>query len=132
MIDGNYGGTLPLRIEAADTAIFLDVPRRTCLRRVLWRSVRGLGRAREDIAPGCREKLPDLEFLRWIWTYPSRRPDVLALLDRLRERGGRAVVLRTPVETAAFLDALPTAAVAQPGAVSIDGKVSEERNSNGR
>ena len=106
VIDGNYGGTLPLRIEAADTAIFLDLRRRTCLRRVLWRSLRGLGRPREDIGPGCREKLPDLEFLRWIWSYPSRRPGVLALLDQLEERGGRAVVLRSPAETRAFLDAL--------------------------
>ena len=106
MIDGNYGGTLPLRLEAADTAIFLDVPRRTCLRRVVWRSIRGLGRPREDIGPGCREKLPDLEFLRWIWSYPSRRPGVLEQLDRLEERGGRAVVLSRPDETRAFLDAL--------------------------
>ena len=33
IIDGNYGGTLDLRLEACDTVIFLDVSRWVCL----WR-----------------------------------------------------------------------------------------------
>jgi len=33
IIDGNYGATMDIRIQAADTVIFLDFPRRVCL----WR-----------------------------------------------------------------------------------------------
>ena len=31
VMDGNYGGTLDLRLAACDTAIFLDLPPRICL-----------------------------------------------------------------------------------------------------
>ena len=31
VVDGNYGGTLELRAELADTIVFLDLPRRVCL-----------------------------------------------------------------------------------------------------
>src|SRR6185503_15715699 len=36
IIDGNYGRTLSRRVAAADTIIFLDLPRLVCL----WRLVR--------------------------------------------------------------------------------------------
>jgi adenylate kinase family enzyme len=37
IIDGNYGGTMDVRLAAADTIIFLDLPRLVCLYRVLKR-----------------------------------------------------------------------------------------------
>lgn len=37
IMDGNYGGTLPRRLDACDTVIFLDRRRLTCLWRVLRR-----------------------------------------------------------------------------------------------
>jgi adenylate kinase family enzyme len=128
VMDGNYGGTLELRLAAADTAVFLDTPQLTCVRRVLARSLRDRGRTRDDMGPGCPERLlPDLEFVRWVWGYPRDvRPRVLASLADFERRGGHVAVLRTPAETRAFLDA---AGHADP--VSIVG-VSERRERDGR
>jgi adenylate kinase family enzyme len=119
LIDGNYGGTMVLRLEAADTAIFLDVPRRTCLRRVYTRALRGYGRPRDDLGPGCPEKLPDLEFLRFVWGYrAARRPEVFDRLETFARRGGRAVILHTHADTRAFLETVGEPGW-RPGAVSI-------------
>jgi adenylate kinase family enzyme len=94
VMDGNYGGTMEIRLAAADTVVFLDLPRRDCLWGVLRRRVRYAGRSRPDLADGCPERLT-WEFLRWIWQFPSRRPALLERLDRYRE-GRRILHLRSP------------------------------------
>jgi adenylate kinase family enzyme len=130
ILDGNYGGTMELRLESADTVIFLDLPRLTCIRRVVLRSF--TGRRRADLPDGCRERVfPELRFLRWIWSYPARhRPVVVARLAEFERRGGRVVVVRDDGEAQAFLDSVGSAAAAEPATVSI-GAVSDERESDG-
>ena len=61
-MDGNYGGTMALRLAAADTAIFLDVRSVDvpATRATSARSVTAAARARHGA--GLPEKLPDLEF----------------------------------------------------------------------
>jgi adenylate kinase family enzyme len=104
VMDGNYGGTLEVRLAACDTVVFLDLPRLVCLWRVVRRWVRYRGRARPDMAAGCEEQI-DAEFLWWIWTYPDRRrPGILARLGALTG-GQRVVVLRSRREIEAFLAA---------------------------
>jgi adenylate kinase family enzyme len=39
VMDGNYGGTLDLRLAHCDTVVFLDVPRLVCISRVIRRSL---------------------------------------------------------------------------------------------
>jgi adenylate kinase family enzyme len=91
VMDGNYSGTLERRLAACDTVVFLDLPRRVCLWRVLRRAARYRNRTRPDMAPGCPERF-DLAFLLWIWSYPARtRPKVLRLL---REGGEERKVVR--------------------------------------
>jgi len=101
VLDGNYSGTLPQRIEACDTVVFLDVSRLICLWRVLKRLARYHGRARPDLPAGCPERL-DVAFLLWIWNYPNRsRRKVLALLERYRTTKN-VVHLRTRNEVERF------------------------------
>ncbi|MGX8237350.1 DNA topology modulation protein [Exiguobacterium undae] len=83
IIDGNYGGTMDIRLQAADTIIFLDLPRTTCVYRVLKRTVRHRHKPRTDMAAGCPEKI-DFAFLKWIWNYPNiQRPDIQSKLDQV-------------------------------------------------
>ena len=106
ILDGNYGSTMKERIEAGDTVILLALSRFTCLLQVFRRAIRHLGRSRPDIHPGCREQLPDREFLEWIWNYNrTRLPGILEYLERIRDRKN-VVILRSGAEVAAFVNAL--------------------------
>lgn len=99
VIDGNYSSSWHIRMPRADTVIFLDYPRRICLRRALLRSVRDYGQEKQ--AAGCPEKM-DWEFFTFIWQWPSRRPRTLARLD---EHGShvRRITLTRPREAEEFL-----------------------------
>ena len=117
VMDGNYGGTLDLRLAAADTVVFLDISRMRCLWRVLVRRVRHHRQSRRSMAPGCPERLT-VGFIKWIWQYPSRRrPDILR---RLRQLGaGKTVaILRNDGEVGRFvrdLDSRRSRAVGRQG-----------------
>ena len=82
IMDGNFGGTMDLRLAACDTAILLDLPRTVCVYRVLKRRIKYRGTNRPDMSEGCSEKI-DYEFLRWIWDYPKKnKPQVEEKLKR--------------------------------------------------
>ncbi len=105
VMDGNYGGTLDVRIAAADTIIFLDWPRLRCIWRVVRRRVQFTDRSRPSMPAGCPERLT-VEFLRWIWDYPRRRrPGILERLERVRGHK-HVAVLRNRADVRAFLDGL--------------------------
>jgi len=102
IIDGNYGGTLELRLQKCDTIVFLDMPRLLCVWRIVKRNFRYRNGGRPDIAEGCPEKL-DPEFVSWVWNYSRRaRPKVVKLL-REHGEGKRIVWLRSNHEVEKFL-----------------------------
>ncbi len=68
IIDGNYGSILPMRLERADTVIWLDYPTWLCLKRVLKRWWQHRGRTRPDMTEGCPERL-NLEFLHYVLSF---------------------------------------------------------------
>lgn len=105
VMDGNYGRTLPMRLAAADTVVFLDLTRAVCIWRILKRQLRYFGRGRPDVAPGCPERL-SWEFIGWVWTYPSRRrPGILQRLAAIR--GEKQVyILRSQRQVRRFLEKL--------------------------
>src|SRR5687767_2595929 len=57
IMDGNYGGTLEVRVRRSDTIVFLDLPRLLCLWRITKRRFLYSGRSRPDMAEGCTERL---------------------------------------------------------------------------
>ena len=102
VMDGNYGGTLDMRIAAADTIVFLDFPRLRCIWRVIKRRLEYAGRSRPSMPAGCSERLT-AEFLRWIWDYPRRRrPGIVKRLDAVRDHK-QVAVLRDRAGVEAFL-----------------------------
>jgi adenylate kinase family enzyme len=106
ILDGNYRRTIPLRLEYADTAILLDVPRRTALRRVMNRIITYRKGGRPDMAEGCPERFVDRDFLMYIWRYHRDvHPETLVYLQAYeREAGGNVVCLHGDRDVAAWLD----------------------------
>lgn len=103
IMDGNFGGTRKMRVEASDTVVFLDIPRLICLYRVIKRTVQFRGKNRPDMAEGCNEKV-DLEFLSWVWNFPTRSRDrIFRELDAFQNK--RAYVLRSAREVESFIEA---------------------------
>ena len=106
ILGGNFLGDDQSRFARADTVVFLDVPRRRALRRVLTRLVRDRGRSRPDLPDGAGEGF-DLPLLLWVWRYPhDNRPRVLELLARLRERGLAVHQLHSDADVRRFLESL--------------------------
>ncbi len=102
IMDGNYSGTLDVRLKACDTVIFLDMPRRVSLWRVLKRVVVYRNKSRPDMADGCPERL-SWEFIVWIWNYPKRtRRKVVKMLESDSE-DKNVIWLRSRREVEAFL-----------------------------
>ena len=102
VIDGNYSGTLEMRIRRCDTIVFLDMPRLLCVWRIFKRNFQYRGGGRPDITEGCAEKL-DPKFVSWVWNYSRRsRPKVVNLIGTHAE-GKRVVWLRSNTEVEKFL-----------------------------
>lgn len=68
IIDGNYGGSMELRLERVDTIINFKLSKLVCAASYLKRIV--TGRKRADMPKGCGEYL-DWGFLHYIWNFPK-------------------------------------------------------------
>lgn len=102
VMDGNYFGTFDLRAPCADTLVWLDPTRATCVRRVLWRTLTGYGRTRPDGPEGCPERF-DLIFFQYVWQFAAKhRPEILDAIGRFGHRL-RVVQLRDERAVDAFL-----------------------------
>lgn len=102
IIDGNYSGSMDMRIAAADTVILLDIPRVICVYRALKRTWTYRNTARPDMNPGCEERF-DLHFIKWIWYFRKRSlPAILEMLGQL-PADKRVIILRSAKEVNTFL-----------------------------
>lgn len=106
VMDGNYGGTVELRLPRAQAVVFLDLPAWRCLARVVRRRLTSLFRPRPDLPEGVKDRL-DLDFLHWVVTFRWRGRR--RLLRKLESDPGVPVYrLRRPSDVRAFLASLPT------------------------
>jgi adenylate kinase family enzyme len=73
VIDGNYGSVRPLVWARADTVVWLDLPKRTVMRQIIWRSFRRVA-GRQELWNGNRERWrnlltwnPQESVISWAW-----------------------------------------------------------------
>jgi adenylate kinase family enzyme len=85
IMDGNYlAHAGMLRGDIADTAIWFDLPRATCMIGVMTRIATGYGRVRPEMTLACPEKF-NAEFLHYVWTFRRmQRPRLAGFLEGLR------------------------------------------------
>ena len=109
--DGNYSAVRPIVLERADTVVWLDLPLRTCLARLMGRTRRRI-RSREDLWGGNRESWRELFFGRealfwWLITQHRRkRRDYEARFASAENAHLRVHQFRTSGEAEAWLAGL--------------------------
>lgn len=102
IIDGNYSSTFDIRLDRADTIIFLNYSRYLCLYRALKRMVHYRNKTRPDMVEGNDERL-DVNFLKWIWNYPNKiKPKVMDKLSQLPKEK-EVIILNNPKEAENFV-----------------------------
>jgi adenylate kinase family enzyme len=107
VIDGNYTRTLDLRLPRSQLVIWLDLPRYVYFPRALWRSIKNYGRTRDDIGPGCPEKLDPAFLMGWVWSYPDRARARQAAKMADLPVGVSGLTLRTKRDVRRFVAGLP-------------------------
>ena len=110
VIDGGYSAVRDLVWARADTVVWLDLPRRTVMRRITWRTLRRVA-GRAELWNGNRERWRNLftwdkneSVIAWAWqTYDSRRERYTALAADPANAHLRFVRLTSPAEVRRFL-----------------------------
>jgi adenylate kinase family enzyme len=112
VIDGNYSTVRDIVWARADTVVWLDLPKRTVMRRIVFRTLRRVG-GRVELWNGNRERwrniftLDDQEsVIAWAWkTHGSRRSRYAAAIADPGYSHLRFVRLRSPRAVRRFLRA---------------------------
>lgn len=82
IIDGYYGRTLDIRLEAADVIFFMDLSPWVTTYRVIKRRIQYHGKSRPDLNEGCPESI-DWPFIKYSWNF--RRDKRPAVMDKLKK-----------------------------------------------
>lgn len=101
IIDGNYGSTIELRLQACDTVIFLDFPQAVCLEGIRERR----GKPRTDMPWTEDENEEDTEFIGFVKSFESQsRPAIMELLERYSHKD--IYIFKSRDEADRFLNSL--------------------------
>ncbi|MFC7392733.1 topology modulation protein [Scopulibacillus cellulosilyticus] len=108
IIEGNYTNTFDIRINHADTIIYLELPLYVCLYRVFKRWLMNIGKTRPDMGKGCKEKI-DWQFLKFICTtYYPRKKKMAERLQEFQRIGTKkaAIALTSKQEINLYLESI--------------------------
>jgi adenylate kinase family enzyme len=129
IIDGNFTASMQERLDAADTVVFLDLPRRVSMTAVVRRRIQQLWRLPPGVAEGCRPMF-NLRLFRWIWSFPKdhRLGFVRLLADQPADK--RIVILRSRRDIRCLLASVEQEVAS--GAVGRSGRAESQENAGGR
>ena len=100
IIDGNYGGSMEMRIKECDTVFFLDYPTEVCIDGVELRK----GKPRSDMPWFEKDNIDD-DFISFINNYNSEsRPKVIGLLKKYSSK--EIIVFHSRAESEEYLSSL--------------------------
>jgi adenylate kinase family enzyme len=110
VIDGNYSRVRDLVWARADTVVWLDLPKRTVMRQVIWRSFRRVAR-RAELWNGNRERWRNLftldkeeSVISWAWqTHATTRAKFEVAMADPANSHLEFVRLTTPASVRRFL-----------------------------
>ncbi len=107
IIEGNYHHIYwNERLEKADTIIFIDVNRFTCIYQAWKRSLMYKGKTRTDMGEGCTEKF-DLEFAKWVFFKGrKKRREYLKAIKQQKNSGKNTCILKSIKDINKFLEGL--------------------------
>ena len=121
VIDGNYSSVRDLVWARADTVVWLDLPKRTVMRRVVWRTLRRVA-LRRELWNGNRERWqnfftwnPEQSVISWAWhKHAADRAKYAAAAADPANAHLRFIRLASSRDAARFLDgARPEAGAAE-------------------
>ena len=93
---------MDIRLNAADTIIFLDISRIICVYRIFKRILQYRNKTRPDMGEGCEERF-SLDFFKWVWEYPKTKKPMI--LDKLNDLSNdkEVIILKSPKEVKQFI-----------------------------
>lgn len=102
ILDGNYSATINIRLQAADTVVFLNYPTWRCLYGIVKRRIQYHNQTRPDMGKDCKEKL-DWEFIQWVLRFQKDKvPKLRQQLEQAKHL--KIIELTSPKHTKAFLE----------------------------
>jgi adenylate kinase family enzyme len=101
IMDGNYSGSLSLRLGRCDQVFWFGLPRLICLWGVMSRFLKNRGKQRPDMGSACPEKI-DWEFIKYTWNFEKNQGANNRRL--VRESGKPVVTFRSRREAKRYLE----------------------------
>jgi adenylate kinase family enzyme len=82
IMDGNFTSSLDIRLNRADTIVFVDLPRFIRIFRVIKRWYNNRNSNRPDLPQGCKEQI-DMKLLKSVWNFgKKRKPEIINTLEQ--------------------------------------------------
>lgn len=110
IMDGSNPSSFDLRVPRSDLVIWVRMPRLLSLWGVTTRALKTYGRTRPDMAPGCPERLPDREFIRYIWDFEKVHAPIFLRDFELHGPNVPVLVIKSRAEIRKLLDLAGVAA----------------------
>jgi adenylate kinase family enzyme len=107
IIDGNYGRTLEIRMNAADVIIYFDLSPLICTYRVIKRRIKYHGRTRPDLNEQCPEQL-DWAFIKWVWNFRKTRRQSIMEKIQIYKDGKRILIINRTKQVKDILKQITT------------------------